>query len=61
MLTIREERCVGCGQCVPFCPVDALRAWGMVELDKEVCTECLVCVEYCPVDALEATDEVGKV
>ena len=57
MLIIKEESCVGCGQCVPFCPVEALLAWGKVEVDRELCTGCAVCVDYCPVDALEVRDE----
>ncbi|PIU55227.1 MAG: hypothetical protein COS88_05200 [Chloroflexi bacterium CG07_land_8_20_14_0_80_51_10] len=24
MLVVNEETCVGCGQCIPFCPTEAL-------------------------------------
>lgn len=54
MLIVDQEKCVGCGQCVPFCPRDALCVWGIAELNQEDCDECLVCLGYCPVDALEA-------
>ncbi len=55
MLVVVEEECVGCGQCVPFCPKEALRVWGVAELSREDCDDCLVCVEYCPVGALVVT------
>ena len=53
MLIVDEEKCVGCGQCVPICPKGALRVWGMAEVKIEDCDDCLICTEYCPVDALE--------
>ena len=56
MVFADEERCVGCGACVPYCPVEALRAWGNVEVNSN-CTECLICIDYCPVGALEVRDE----
>jgi NAD-dependent dihydropyrimidine dehydrogenase PreA subunit len=56
MLVVDEEKCVGCGQCVPFCPSEALKVWGIAEVIKDDCTECQECIDYCPVDALE----VGK-
>ena len=58
MLTVNENRCVGCGLCVYFCPRDALKAWGLSRIDREACNDCLVCLDYCPVDALEIREEV---
>ena len=58
MLTVNENRCVGCGLCVCFCPRDALRAWGVCRIDREACNDCLLCVDYCPVDALQVQEEV---
>jgi len=52
--SVNRERCVGCGVCVSFCPVDALKGWGVIEIDGEKCTGCLECVDSCPVEALEA-------
>ncbi|MDY7037177.1 MAG: 4Fe-4S binding protein [Thermodesulfobacteriota bacterium] len=52
MLKVDGLRCVGCSQCIPFCPSNALRVWGVAEVIKESCTDCLECVAYCPVDAL---------
>lgn len=52
---VNEEKCVGCGLCVIFCPLDALEGWGVVKINRETCTDCLKCVEACPVDALEVS------
>ena len=52
MLAVNEDRCVGCGLCVSFCPLNALSAWGLCQVDPDRCNECLVCLDYCPADAL---------
>ena len=56
MVIVSEEKCVGCGICVCFCPVDALEGVGVIKVDREKCTECLDCVGICPVDALEVKE-----
>lgn len=56
MLVVNELKCVGCGQCVSFCPTDALKVWCLAEIKRDACNECLECVDYCPVDALEVTE-----
>jgi electron transfer flavoprotein alpha subunit len=48
-----EERCTGCGLCVPVCPVEALESPGQIKLDEKKCTDCLLCVDYCPNEVLE--------
>ena len=45
------EKCVGCGQCKPFCPVDAIETCGVSTI-KENCIECGKCKHYCPVRAI---------
>lgn len=45
------ENCVGCGQCVTFCPVLAISVCGEAEID-ETCTGCGTCIRYCPVGAI---------
>jgi NAD-dependent dihydropyrimidine dehydrogenase PreA subunit len=52
MLIIDLEKCLGCGECVFWCPEDALSVWASAFLDQEKCSECLTCIDYCPVDAL---------
>jgi len=58
MLTVNEDRCVGCGLCVYFCPRDALKVWGACRIDRDVCNDCLICLDYCPVDALGVQEEI---
>lgn len=51
-ITVLENTCVGCGECVPTCPTDALSVWTLAKCDADLCTDCLACIPYCPVDAL---------
>ena len=54
-MIIREELCVGCGRCRPFCPTAAIRYSGQKSaIDQDVCYECGACLRCaeCPVDAI---------
>ncbi|KZX17264.1 ferredoxin [Methanobrevibacter cuticularis] len=47
--------CVGCGTCVPECPVDAItlaETGGVIEIDEDTCIKCGVCSQTCPWDAV---------
>src|SRR4030042_6282472 len=49
------DECIGCEQCIPFCPVGAISMKGDVaEADQDACVECGVCTRcmQCPVDAM---------
>lgn len=52
------DKCVGCGECVPACPENALRTdrAGIVR-DLSACTTCGTCARVCPALAHET---VGK-
>lgn len=49
------NKCVGCGECVPACPGQALHAGpkGIVR-DQSACAACGTCAEVCPALAHEA-------
>lgn len=52
--------CTGCGECIPYCPVEAIReANGAVEIDFDGCVECGTCRRYapCPVEAIQESPE----
>lgn len=51
-IRVLENTCVGCGECVPVCPTEALSVWTLASCEESLCTDCLECVPYCPVDAL---------
>jgi Fe-S-cluster-containing hydrogenase component 2 len=60
-MIIREELCVGCGRCQPFCPASAIRYEGLKSaIDQDICYECGTCKRSaeCPVDALAESPNV---
>ena len=52
---IDRSHCIGCGQCVPLCPMDAITFEEKANIDSEQCAECGVCrrSSVCPVDAIK--------
>ncbi len=54
-MIIDPETCIGCGNCVFTCTVEAIRSRGeTAEIDREACVECGNClrVAECPTGAL---------
>jgi len=54
-MKIDQDLCIGCGQCVPYCPVDAIALEDeLAEIDLDECAECGNCLRTanCPVDAI---------
>jgi Fe-S-cluster-containing hydrogenase component 2 len=59
-----EDVCVGCGECVEICPVDAIELEDDAPaVDEEWCIGCGVCATRCPSDAITMklrTDRTGE-
>ena len=54
-MKIDQERCIGCGQCLPYCPVKAISMDSdLAEIDFDECAECGNCLRMadCPGDAI---------
>ncbi|MBW2524838.1 MAG: 4Fe-4S binding protein [Deltaproteobacteria bacterium] len=51
-VVVDEERCTGCGQCVAFCPYDAVSLQDGCAVIDEGCLRCTGCVSVCPEYAL---------
>lgn len=52
---IYKDRCIGCGQCVPYCPVNVIEIKDEIaEIDYEGCVECSNCLRSsnCPTNAI---------
>jgi ferredoxin len=51
---IDPRRCLGCGRCVPLCPMGAISLDGRSSINPDECAECGVCVRsrVCPADAI---------
>ncbi len=55
-MIIKKDVCVGCRQCLPYCPVGAIRFTKKIsEVDQDRCYECGTCLrsQVCPVDAIK--------
>ena len=52
---IDKSKCIGCGSCVPLCPMEAITlADNKSAIDPNECAECGTCsrAKVCPVDAI---------
>ena len=62
-MVLINDSCIGCQQCIPYCPVDAIRLVdGKAEADSGRCVECGTCVraDHCPVDALSMPENLDE-
>jgi ferredoxin len=58
---IDQALCVGCGQCVPLCPMGAISLdQGKSSIDIDACVECGTCNRsmICPVSAIKGFGEL---
>ena len=54
IMNVDEEECIGCGDCVERCQVDALTIEGeIVVRDIERCIGCGLCISACVTEALK--------
>lgn len=60
-LTLDEEKCVGCGDCIQVCPHGVLSLNGRKAhiVDLNGCMECGACAKNCVVQAISLTPGVG--
>jgi heterodisulfide reductase subunit A len=51
---VDEEKCSGCGICVPLCPFQAIEMneRGRAKIDELLCMGCGVCASSCPSRAI---------
>ncbi len=49
---VNQDKCVGCGACVPACPFDAIVMQEGKAYITEKCTMCGACISVCPVEAI---------
>ncbi len=58
-MQIDPDLCIGCGQCLPYCPVNAITLEEDIsQIDLDECAECGNCLRnaHCPVDAIYQQD-----
>ena len=50
--TVIAGDCIGCGNCLPVCPVSAITLNGVASIDALACTGCGACAPNCPTGAI---------
>jgi len=60
VMRVDEAECMGCGDCVDRCQMDALTMEGdIVVRDAERCIGCGLCISVCPTEALRLEPREG--
>jgi len=59
-VTIDSAKCIGCGDCLPACPQEAIYMPERVAIiEQSLCTACLSCVAVCEPQAIVVTETVA--
>jgi Fe-S-cluster-containing hydrogenase component 2 len=49
-----QEKCVGCSDCVSYCPVKAISIiHGKARIDQQKCIDCKLCLTTCTYKAIK--------
>ena len=57
-VTLNEEKCKGCTNCIKHCPTEAIRVRnGKATITKERCIDCGECIKVCPYHAKKAVTD----
>ncbi|MEW6662512.1 MAG: DUF362 domain-containing protein [Bacillota bacterium] len=64
-MLVNQEKCTGCGLCIPYCPAQAIKLINRkAHIDQEECLECGTCgrlrIVKCPQQALYENPAVFK-
>ena len=46
-----SDDCIGCGQCLEGCPVEAITEGSPYVINEDACIDCGNCASVCPVGA----------
>jgi len=57
VVTVDEELCTGCGECVNACPAQIFRIEnGKAAVSSDECLGCQGCVSVCPAGAIKVDE-----
>ena len=62
-MIVEQEKCLGCEECIPYCPVQAIKVIEeKASIDLDLCVECGACIrsEVCPTQALYLQEMLGQ-